>query len=221
MFSLPYSEPVPACLSHFNVARQNAVEEARQPSSNDLLRKVLMVGGTLNGFRTKDGRFYPMDDDGTGACHRLSFADTDYLAHLITRLRHTGHAISARPEVSISNIAFNGSVFKHVDAGARTDCIVLANLFWDPKSIEKASPRRKQDTRNFNGESWRHMFEKAGARVLAVIRSDCHWPDKATVQIPQILQEQGGFKVVDQSNFERRCLSGKQLNLRAEILLPH
>lgn len=188
-------------------------------NDNNIIRRIIMVGGVLSGFRKQDGGFY-LEDDGLDGGYRLSYADTDYLLHTMQELHSLGYRFPERPQVRISNLAYNGSIFDQVRNGETADCLVLANLYWNPDRKGTACPRKDQDSRNFDGQKWREVFDESGSGVLAVIHSQAQYSNVWSRNVPDMITEEAGLKMVQKSRLTRRSLvSGKALELESGFFI--
>lgn len=186
---------------------------------NPIIERIVMVGGVLTGFRKQEGGFY-LEDDGLDGGYRLSYADTDYLLHVAQELSGLGYQLSSTPQVRISNLAFNGSIFDHIRNGERADCLVLANLYWNPDRNSAKNPRKNQDDRNFDGKKWREAFEQSGASVLAVIHSQCSGGNFWSRKVPDMITEYAGLSMIHEGSIKRRShISSKTLNLESSFFV--
>lgn len=205
------------CADSFNASAFSSPLPANNNSS--LIRRIIMVGGVLSGFRKCEGGFY-LEDDGLDRGHRLSYADTDYLLHAMQELHSLGHRFPEKPQVRISNIAYNGSIFDQIENGETADCLVLANLYWNPNRKSTSSPRKDQDPRNFDGQKWREAFERSGASVLAVIHSQTIHGNFWSRKVPDMITEDAGLKIVHQSKLTRQSfVTGKRLELESSFFI--
>lgn len=189
------------------------------PDSDAIINRIIMVGGVLSGFRKRKGGFY-LEDDGLDGGYRLSYADTDYLLHSMQELYSLGHRFPERPQVRISNLAYNGSIFDQVKNGETADCLVLANLYWEPTKQRSQNPRKDQDLRNFDGKQWREAFDQSGASVLAVIYSQAINGNYWSKYVPDMITEEAGLKLVQESRLTRKSrISGKWLQLDSAFFI--
>lgn len=204
-------------LETFNAVANSNSENSAQGALT--MNRIIMVGGVLSGFRKEKGGFSFVDDGHDGG-YRLSYADTDYLSHTVQELIRMGYFMPKTPEVGISNVAFNGSIFDHVEAGANADCLILANLFWDSRTGPRSpNPRKDQDSRNFDGTEWRKAFDKSGARVLAIVYSANAKGNYQARWVPGMMEEKAGLRLASQTCFKRTSMFGHSVELNADFFI--
>ncbi|MEM7618611.1 MAG: hypothetical protein AAF244_04420 [Pseudomonadota bacterium] len=197
----------------------NIASPAIISGAKPIIERILMVGGVLTGFRKQEGGFY-LEDDGMDGGYRLSYADTDYLLHVARELSCLGYNLSSAPRIRISNLAYNGSIFDHIKNGETTDCMVLANLYWNPDRNASKNPRKNQDERNFDGKKWRDAFDQSGANILAVIHSQCSGGNHWSRNVPDMISEEAGLSMYHQSQCQRTShMSGKTLTLESAFFI--